>query len=346
MTAYAQLQTALRARPRTWLVTGAAGFIGSNLVEALLRLDQTVVGLDNFSTGHRRNLEEACAVVTPAQRARFRFREGDIQDPAIAQEVCRGVELVLHQAALCSVPASLENPLRHHHFNVTGFLCLLIAARDQGVRRVVYASSSSVYGDDPVLPKREDRIGRPLSPYAAQKYMDEVYAGVFGRCYGLSTVGLRYFNVFGPRQDPHGAYAAVIPRWIAALVRGQPVYIHGDGETTRDFCYVANVVQANLLAATTEHPEAQRAVFNVGAHRQTSLNQLFELLRERLGRAHPAVRQARPVYDDFRPGDVRHSLADIAAARRVLGYEPEYTVADGLDLALEWYLQHLALDHQ
>jgi UDP-N-acetylglucosamine/UDP-N-acetylgalactosamine 4-epimerase len=341
MTAYDQLPAQLAAAPKTWLITGAAGFIGSNLLEQLLRLGQTVRGLDNFATGFQKNLDEVQAAVTPDQWQRFSFVPGDIRDRDTCQRLCEGVDCVLHQAAMASVPRSLADPAAFNEVNVSGTLNLLLAVRDQRVKRLVYASSSSVYGDEPTLPKVESRIGAPLSPYAATKLMDEIYAATFATCYGLETVGLRYFNVFGPRQDPDGAYAAVIPKWIASLLKREPVYINGDGETTRDFCYIANVVQANLLAATAAAPPAANRVYNVAVGERTSLNQLFEALRQRLAPQFPAVREQRPVYREFRAGDVRHSLADIAQAQQRLGYAPTHRLAEGLQTALQWYLKNV-----
>ncbi len=338
---WARLEGELRATPKAWLVTGAAGFIGSHLLEHLLLLGQRVVGLDDFSTGSRSNLEQVQALVSPDQWRQLTFLEADIVEPGVCQKACVGVDFVLHQAALGSVPRSLEDPLATHHANVTGFLNLLVAARDAGVKRVVYASSSAVYGDSPSLPKVEHEIGRPLSPYAASKLMNELYAGVFGRCYGLASIGLRYFNVFGPRQDPEGPYAAVIPRWIAALLHRTPVQINGDGQTSRDFCFVSNVVQANLLAAATERPEAINQVYNVAVGEQTTLNQLLTLIATALRKHEPAVPEPLPVHRDFRPGDVRHSLADISKAQRLLGYAPRQRILDGLDLAMAWYCKHL-----
>lgn len=326
----------LSARPRTWLVTGAAGFIGSNLVEALLRLDQKVVGLDNFATGHARNLDEVVGLVTPEQARRFRFVKGDIRDPSTCASVCAGTDIVLHQAALGSVPRSIADPLATHDVNVTGFLQMLEAARAAGVSRFVYAASSSTYGDEPNLPKVEDRIGNPLSPYAVTKLANELYAAVFGRSYGFKATGLRYFNVFGPRQDPDGPYAAVIPKWLAAMIAGETVAINGDGETSRDFCFVANAVQANLLAALGPD-EVQGEVFNVAVGERTSLNQLFAALRDGLAE-HGFVYEAGPDYRPFRAGDVRHSEADIGKAARLLGYAPTHDVAAGLASALPWYL--------
>ena len=337
--AYETLQAELRREPKTWLVTGVAGFIGSHLLEALLKLDQTVVGLDNFSTGYGHNLADVEARVGAVAWGRFRFIEGDIRSLPDCRVACEGVDRVLHQAAIGSVPRSIDDPLTTHASNVDGFLNMLIAARDARVERFVYAASSAVYGDRPELPKQEDHIGAPLSPYAVTKRVNELYADVFARCYGLPTAGLRYFNVFGARQDPNGAYASVIPKWIAALVRQDSVRIHGDGETSRDFCYVANVVQANLLAAVTSTPGHE--VYNIAVGDRTTLNELYGILRDLLVDAHPALRDARPVYGDFRPGDIRHSLADVEKARRLLGYAPTHRVREGLREAMGWYVEHL-----
>jgi UDP-N-acetylglucosamine 4-epimerase len=333
---------AIAKAPRTWLVTGVAGFIGSNLLEALLKLGQHVVGLDNFSTGFRHNLDQVEAAVGPKAWANFRFVEGDIRSLETCREACAGVDIVLHEAALGSVPRSIEDPITSHASNVTGFLNMLVAARDAKVKRFVYAASSAAYGDYPGLPKVEDTIGRPLSPYGAGKYMNELYADTFGRCYGLETIGLRYFNVFGPRQDPDGAYAAVIPKWVAAMLRGETVYINGDGETARDFCYIENVIQANLLAGTTDNPEAVSQVYNVAVGDSTSLNQLFKALGEMLSRHVPDFALAPPVYRDFRPGDVRYSRADVSKAQSLLGFRPTYKVHEGLEKAISWYVARLA----
>jgi UDP-N-acetylglucosamine/UDP-N-acetylgalactosamine 4-epimerase len=331
----------LRARPRRWLVTGVAGFIASNLAQWLLEADQEVVGLDNFATGKRENLHEVRDLVGPDRWARFRFVEGDIAWPDVCREAVAGADVVLHQAALGSVPRSIEEPLASNAANVTGHLALLEAARQAGVRRFVYASSSSVYGDSPTLPKVEEDLGRPLSPYAVTKLADELYAAVYGHLHGMETVGLRYFNVFGPRQDPEGAYAAVIPKWIAAMLRGDEVQINGAGDISRDFCYVTNVVQANVLAATVETPQALNQAYNVAAGRRTTLDELFGLLRDRLAVRHPRLAGSKPVYGAFRPGDVMHSLADIGKARRLLGYEPTHSIEQGLDESLGWYETHL-----
>lgn len=339
MTAYDTLCDQLATQPRTWLVTGCAGFIGSNLLEALLRLGQTVVGLDNFSTGHQRNLDEVRELVGAEAWQRFRFIEGDIRQPDDCAQAVAGVDYVLHQAALGSVPRSLDDPWNTHDNNINGFLRLLIASRDAGVKRFVYAASSSTYGDHPGLPKVEDVIGNPLSPYAVTKYVDELYGDVFARAYGVSAVGLRYFNVFGPRQDPNGAYAAVMPMWFAALLKQEAVYINGDGETSRDFCFVGNAVQANLLAATAPALPKGHEVFNVAVGDRTTLNQLYAAIREQVARWQPAAAAMQPVYRDFRAGDVRHSQADIGKASSVLGYEPTHRVAEGLDIAAPWYAQ-------
>lgn len=338
-TAYDALQTQLAAAPRTWLVTGVAGFIGSHLLETLLRLDQRVVGLDNFATGHRRNLDEVRALVGDARWRAFDFIEGDIRDADTCRRACAGVRHVLHQAALGSIPRSLNDPIATNATNVDGFLNMLVAARDAGAKSFTYAASSSTYGDHPGLPKVEDAIGQPLSPYAVTKYVNELYAQVFSRSYGFHSIGLRYFNVFGQRQDPGGAYAAVIPLWTRSLLEGEPVHINGDGETSRDFCYVANAVQANLLAATADDPAAINQVYNVAVGERTSLGTLFALIRDRL-RAHGVPASASPLHRDFRAGDIRHSQADIGKARRLLGYAPSHTLAQGLDACMGWYAQH------
>jgi len=332
-----QLERRLRASPRRWLVTGVAGFIGSNILQALLEMDQEVSGLDDFSTGRRANLEEVRAAVGAPRFARFRLVEGSVASPESCRDAVAGASAVLHQAALGSVPRSIEEPLASNEANVTGHLALLEAARRAGVRRFVYASSSSVYGDSPTMPKVEEDVGRPLSPYAVTKMADELYSLCYGELHGMQTFGLRYFNVFGPRQDPEGAYAAVIPRWIAAMLRGEDVTINGTGETTRDFCYVRNVVQANLLAATTDDPAAANQAYNVAVGRRSTLLELFEALRSRLGARHPRIAALRPQHAPFRAGDVMHSLADIGKARRLLGYEPTHSLEQGLDEALDWY---------
>ncbi|MGJ9418477.1 SDR family oxidoreductase [Massilia sp. CMS3.1] len=323
-----------------WLVTGAAGFIGSNLVEALLKLGQRVTGLDNFATGHRHNLDQVKESVTDEAWMKFNFIEGDIRVPGDCARACLGVDFVLHQAALGSVSRSIDDPITTNDTNVTGFLNMLVAARDAKVERFVYAASSSTYGDHPALPKVEDVIGNPLSPYAVTKYVNELYANVFGRTYGMETIGLRYFNVFGPRQDPHGAYAAVIPQWVAALIRNQPLRINGDGETSRDFCYIDNVVQANLLAAMAQ-PDAVNQVYNVALNERTSLNQLYAMMRDILRARFPHVDGHQPEYVDFRRGDVRHSQADIGKAATLLGYAPTHRIDEGLRQAMDWYVQDL-----
>ena len=411
---YDRLQARLAAEPHTWLITGVAGFIGSNLLETLLKLNQRVAGLDNFATGHQRNLDEVQSLVMPEQWANFNFTQGDIRNlddcrramsyspPPLAGQAatCQlagvdvrlvvpsegggeggtqtsvlstqssalcpqsyAVDYVLHQAALGSVPRSVENPIATNETNITGFLNMLVAARDAKVKRFVYAASSSTYGDHPGLPKVEDKIGKPLSPYAVTKYVNELYADVFARTYGFNTIGLRYFNVFGPRQDPYGAYAAVIPKWIASMIKGEPVYVNGDGETSRDFCFIENVRQINLLAATTgtlplplgegwgggvgeglgERVESDptNQIYNVAVGDRTTLNQLYEQLRLNLLPNYPHLQGARPVYGDFRAGDVRHSLADIGKAATLLGYQPTHRISEGLKVAMDWYVQHL-----
>ncbi len=338
---YEQVRQMLQAAPKTWLITGVAGFIGSNLLQALLELDQKVVGLDNFATGHRHNLDGVRAAVSDAQFARFEMIEGDIRDPQTCARAVSHVDYVLHQAALGSVPRSIDDPATTNGVNIDGFLNMLVAARDAGVARFVYAASSSTYGDHPGLPKREDVIGKPLSPYAVTKFVNELYADVFARTYDTTSIGLRYFNIFGRRQDPQGAYAAVVPKWTAALMAGEPVQIYGDGETSRDFCYIENAVQANLLAATVQTPEALNQVYNVAVGDQTTLNQLFAYIKTLLEPRFPHLRDYVPEYTDFRRGDVRHSRADIGKARTLLGYEPSHDIRAGLAEAMDWYVKNL-----
>ena len=339
MSAFQKLKENLSSTLASWLVTGAAGFIGSNIVEELLRLGQKVTGLDNLSTGRADNLSQVRKAVGPSCWRNFRWVKGDIRDAAVCRRVTRGMDYVLHQAALGSVPRSLEDPLQTNDSNVNGFVTILWAAKSNGVKRFVFASSSSVYGDETSLPQKENKVGHCLSPYATSKWINELYADVFARCYGTETVALRYFNVFGPRQDPNGAYAAVIPKWIGAMLENQTVHINGDGSTSRDFCYIANVVQANLLAATTQNRRAVNQIFNIALGAQTTLNELFELLRGRLLLAHGHLRGFRPRYGEFRPGDILHSRADIGQARRLLGYRPTHNLEGGLDEALDWYVR-------
>lgn len=338
---YREAQEYLRNHQHHWLITGVAGFIGSNLLETLLGLNQKVTGLDNFSTGHRHNLQEVQALVEPAAWRNFSFIEGDIRNLEDCTRACAGVEYVLHEAALGSVPRSIENPILTNENNVSGFLNMLVAARDASVKHFIYAASSSTYGDQPDLPKVEAVIGRPLSPYAVTKYVNELYADVFARCYETESIGLRYFNVFGPRQDPNGAYAAVIPQWVVALIKNQALLINGDGETSRDFCFVDNVVQANLLAALTDNPEAVNQVYNVALNERTSLNQLYEKMRALLVEQFPHLQTHRPQYMDFRAGDVRHSQADISKAAKLLGFQPTHRIDAGLKEAMDWYVEHL-----
>jgi UDP-N-acetylglucosamine 4-epimerase len=335
MTAYEEVCCGLRVWPKVWLVTGVAGFIGSNLLETLLALDQRVVGLDNFSTGYRRNLDAVERLVSPTQWGRFRFLEGDIRSIDDCRQACDGVNYVLHQAALGSVPRSIVDPLATNATNVGGFLNMLVAARDAKVERFVYAASSSTYGDHPELPKVEDKIGNPLSPYAVTKYVNEVYASVFSRCYDFRSIGLRYFNVFGPRQDPDGAYAAVIPKWISAMRNGENVRINGDGKTSRDFTFVANAVQVNILAATTCERDAVDGVYNVGVGDQATLNDLYYELRRLIAPHVPGLANRLPEYGAFRAGDVKHSRADVSKAREMLNYQPTCRFAEGLAMTVE-----------
>lgn len=340
MDRYRECLEELRQNTRQWTLTGAAGFIGSNILQTLLELDQKVVALDNFATGHRHNLEAVQEKVGPTRWEGLRFVEGDIRDGQVCQDVCRDSDFVLHQAALGSVPRSVDHPLESHEVNITGFLNMLIAARDQKCRNFVYAASSSTYGDEMSLPKVEDKIGNPLSPYAVTKYANELYAQVFNTNYGLDTIGLRYFNVFGPRQDPRGAYAAVIPLWVMSFLENKPIYINGDGETSRDFCFIGNVVRANIMSALASE-QGRNQVYNIAVGEQTTLNQLYHMIGEGLGRRGKGRAGAKPVYRDFRDGDVRHSLADISKAKRLLGYEAVTRVGDGLEQSLDWYVENL-----
>lgn len=332
---YIQRKKELQSSPKIWLVTGCAGFIGSNLIEQLLLLDQRVVGLDNFSTGYQHNLDEVERLVSVAQWQRFSFVEGDICDLSRCKQVCEGVDYVLHQAALGSVPRSISDPIITNQNNISGFLNMLVAARDANVESFTYASSSAIYGDHPGLPKVEDDIGTPLSPYAITKYVDELYARVFADNYGFKSIGLRYFNVFGKRQDPQGAYAAVIPKWIDAMITKSPIFINGDGDTSRDFCFVDNAVQANLLAALADG-EAKNQAYNVAFGGRTSLNDLYDILKSSLAR-HGTNYTQQPVYREFRSGDVRHSQADISKAKRLFGYDPKHSVTEGIVKTMRWY---------
>lgn len=332
-----EILASIEKTPMRWLVTGAAGFIGSNLVETLLQANQYVVGLDNFATGHQRNLDEVRKNIGEPRYHNFKFIQADIRDLDACQAACQGVDFVLHQAALGSVPRSLQNPINTNEANVVGFLNMLVSARDQGVKRFVYAASSSTYGDHPGLPKVEEIIGKPLSPYAVTKYVNELYAKVFSDCYGLSTVGLRYFNVFGRRQDPDGAYAAVIPKWVKQIISGQAVNINGDGETSRDFCYIDNVLQMNLIAAMSANSAVSGEVFNVAVGDRTTLNTLFNSIVLNLGSLGVHYDQ-KPVYLDFRKGDVRHSQASIEKGKAMLGYQPTHNIDQGLKEAMVWYV--------
>ena len=337
MSQYQTVCEQLQQAPKTWLITGVAGFIGSNLLETLLKLNQNVVGLDNFATGHQHNLDEVQSLVKPGQWANFKFYEGDIRNFADCQKACAGVDYVLHEAALGSVPRSIADPITTNAANITGFLNMLTAARDAKVASFTYAASSSTYGDHPALPKVEENIGKPLSPYAVTKYVNELYAEVFARTYGIKTIGLRYFNVFGKRQDPNGAYAAVIPKWTAAMIAGDNVFINGDGETSRDFCFIENTVQANILAATTQNDEAKNQVYNVAVGDRTTLNDLFNAIKAALNE-NGVTYTKEPVYRDFRAGDVRHSQASIEKIKSFLDYQPNYKIGSGIELAVSWYL--------
>ena len=340
MSQYQTVCEQLKQVPKTWLVTGVAGFIGSNLLETLLKLDQKVVGLDNFATGHQYNLDEVQGLVAPQQWANFSFIEGDIRNFEDCQKACAGVEYVLHEAALGSVPRSIADPITTNSTNISGFLNMLTAARDAEVKSFTYAASSSTYGDHPALPKVEENIGKPLSPYAVTKYVNELYAEVFARTYGFKTIGLRYFNVFGKRQDPNGAYAAVIPKWTAAMIAGDDVFINGDGETSRDFCFIENTVQANILAATTQNDEAKNQVYNVAVGDRTTLNDLFNAIKAALNE-NGVTYTKEPVYRDFRAGDVRHSQASVGKIERLLGYKANYHIDEGIDFAMSWYVKSL-----
>ena len=345
MTKYEELQEYLKYNQRTWLVTGIAGFIGSNLLEKLLVLNQKVVGLDNFDTGHQHNIDQAIEDANKATgkdlRKNFKFINGDIRELDNCKQACNGVDYVLHQAALGSVPRSIEDPINTNRANIDGFLNMLVAAKDTKVKRFVYAASSSTYGDHPDLPKVEDKIGNPLSPYAVTKVVNELYANVFAKTYGFKTIGLRYFNIFGKRQDPNGAYAAVIPKWVAAILNKEDVFINGDGETSRDFCYIDNTVQMNLLAATTDNDEATDQVYNVALNDRTSLNKLYQMIEDRLIQRTEGLEKQEPIYRDFRAGDVRHSQANIDKAQTLLNYQPKYMISEGMDEAMDWYVGSL-----
>jgi UDP-N-acetylglucosamine/UDP-N-acetylgalactosamine 4-epimerase len=341
MNKYDDIKNELQTSAKKWLVTGVAGFIGSNLLETLLKLGQQVVGLDNFSTGHQHNLDMVQQLVTPLQWQNFTFINGDIRNLDDCQKAANGVDKVLHQAALGSVPRSLENPILTNENNLTGFLNMLVASRDNKVAAFVYAASSSTYGDHPELPKVEDKIGNPLSPYAVTKLVNELYSSVFSRCYDFNPIGLRYFNIFGRRQDPNGAYAAVIPKWFAGLMNGEEIFINGDGTTSRDFCYIDNCVQANILAGCADRKDAFNQVYNIAVGDRTTLTELFDYIQDRIAGLKIDYKNNEPIYRDFRAGDVKHSLADISKAQELLGYDPEFTVKTGLDQAAKWYFENL-----
>jgi len=342
-TAFEQAKKTLQATPKLWLITGVAGFIGSNLLEFLLKLNQRVIGLDNFATGFQANLTEVSQAVTPTQWNNFTFFEGDICNLDTCHHVCEGIDYVLHQAALGSVPRSIKDPITSNAANVTGFLNMLVAARDAKVQSFTFASSSSTYGDHPALPKVESVIGKPMSPYSVTKLINELYADVFSKTYGFNTIGLRYFNVFGKRQNPNGAYAAVIPKWSAAIIKNEPLYINGDGETSRDFCFIENAIQANILAAVANE-SAKNQIYNVALNDRTTLNQLFNYIKQELEQQGGIDYQHKPIYQSERAGDVKHSQANIEKAHEYLGYEPEYRVREGIEVAMLWYLDNLVLD--
>ena len=345
MSKYEQLQEYLKDNQSTWLVTGVAGFIGSNLLEKLLILNQKVVGLDNFDTGHQHNIDQAIQdannITGKDLGNNFKFINGDIRQPDDCKQACNGVDYVLHQAALGSVPRSIKDPISTNRANIDGFLNMLVAGKDANVKRFVYAASSSTYGDHPDLPKVEDKIGNPLSPYAVTKLANELYAGVFAKTYNFKTIGLRYFNIFGKRQDPNGAYAAVIPKWVAAILNKEDVYINGDGQTSRDFCYIDNTVQMNLLAATTDDDEATDQIYNVALNDRTSLNKLYQMIEEGLIQKTQGLQKKEPIYKDYRAGDVRHSQADISKAQTLLDYQPKYKISQGIDETMDWYVGNL-----
>lgn len=338
MSNYQEAKVQLKSSPKVWLITGVAGFIGSNLLELLLKLDQTIVGLDNFATGHHYNLDEVKDLVTETQWANFHFIEGDIRDYEVCISAVKGVDYVLHQAALGSVPRSITDPIASNAVNISGFLNIIQASKEEGVKSFTYAASSSTYGDHPALPKVEENIGNPLSPYAVTKYVNELYAEVYARSYGFKAIGLRYFNVFGKRQDPNGVYAAVIPKWTAAMIQGQDVYINGDGETSRDFCYIENTLQMNILAAIAPD-EAKNQVYNVAVGERTSLNELFSTIQSSL-KVCGVNYGNKPIYVGFRAGDVRHSQADITKITEILGYKPTHDIISGIAEAMPWYLNN------
>ena len=346
MTKYEKIQNYLLNNQNTWLVTGVAGFIGSNLLEKLLTLNQKIVGLDNFDTGHQYNIDQAIEDSEQATgkllSSNFTFINGDIRELKDCKKACIGVDYVLHQAALGSVPRSIEDPINTNRANIDGFLNMLVASKDANVKRFVYAASSSTYGDHPDLPKIESKIGNALSPYAVTKVVNELYASVFAKTYGFKTIGLRYFNIFGKRQDPNGAYAAVIPKWVSAILNKEDVFINGDGETSRDFCYIDNTVQMNLLAATTDNDEATNQVYNVALNERTSLNKLYQMIEERLIQKIEGLEEKEPIYRDFRSGDIMHSQANISKAQELLKYQPEYRISEGMDETMDWYIGSLS----
>jgi len=337
---YKEIKGQLESNPKVWLITGVAGFIGSNLLEHLLKIDQTIIGLDNFATGYQHNLDEVKGLVSPTQWQKFQFIEGDICDYKTCVAALKDVNYVLHQAALGSVPRSIADPIASNASNITGFLNMLQAAKEERVNSFTFAASSSTYGDHPALPKVEQNIGNPLSPYSVTKYVNELYADVFDRSYGFKSIGLRYFNVFGQRQNPNGAYAAVIPKWTSSIIKGDDIFINGDGSTSRDFCFIENAVQANILAATADI-KAKNQIYNCAVGDRTNLNELFSMIKKSLIE-HGVVNIRKPIYRDFRPGDVMHSQADVSKAMELLGYLPEWRIEAGIANAMPWYIKHLS----
>ena len=346
MNRYDKLQEYLMNNQNTWLITGVTGFIWSNLLEKLLILNQKVVGLDNFDTGYQHNIDQAIEDANKISgkdlKNNFKFINGDIGKPDVCNEACYGVDYVLHQAALGSVPRSIKDPISTNRANIDGFLNMLVASKDANVKRFVYASSSSTYGDHPDLPKVENKTGKPLSPYAVTKAVNELYADVFAKTYGFKTIGLRYFNIFGKRQDPNGAYAAVIPKWVVEILNKEDVFINGDGETSRDFCYIDNTIQINLLAATTDNDDATDQIYNVALNDRTSLNKLYKMIEDRLIERTEGLKKKEPIYRDYREGDVRHSQANIDKAKKLLKYDPKHMISDGMDEVIDWYINSLS----
>lgn len=344
---FEEISSYLKKNQHTWLITGVAGFIGSNLLEALLKLNQKVVGFDNFDTGYQHNINEAisdAAISLKSTQAEvsknFKFINGDIRILNDCINACKKIEYVLHHAAIGSVPRSIQDPIYTNKANIDGFLNMLVSANEAKVKMFVYAASSSTYGDSKELPKIEDRIGKPISPYAVTKLVNELYADVFNSVYGFNSIGLRYFNIFGKRQDPNGAYAAVIPQWINRILNNQSIYINGNGKNSRDFCYVENVIQINILSALSENKNSHNEVYNVAFNDRTSLNRLHDLINSELLKKLPNLDSNKPIYREPRAGDIMHSLADISKAEKMLNYKPEYNIEHGLNLTIDWFIKN------